>query len=91
MHNAMMDIKEFDSQESAKKEGYGIPLTAKEARMLGEMNRSQRRQWARSKGYWAPEEHNAWQKHQSERRASRKRVKAATLKMKRKARALARA
>jgi hypothetical protein len=59
--------------------------------MLGEMNRVQRRQWARSKGYFPPAEHNAWQKHQNERRVSRKRIKATTLKMKRKARALAKA
>jgi hypothetical protein len=47
MHNITMDIKEFDSQEEAEKQGYKIPLTPKEANYLSGKNRAQRRQWAK--------------------------------------------
>lgn len=91
MHDVTMDIKEFDSPEAAKKKGYKIPLSDKEAMMLQDMNRAERRKWARSKGYFPPEEHNAWVKLLNARKASRKRQKAATLKMQRRARSMARA
>lgn len=91
MHSTTMDIKEFDSQKEAKEAGYDIPLTRGQAKMLQGKNRAERRQWAHSKGYFPPEEHNAWVRNQNARKASRKRVKTATLKMQRKARQLARA
>lgn len=91
MHSETMEIKEFETREDAKNAGFNIPLTKREAGMLSEMNRAQRRAWARSKGYFPPEEHNAMVAHRNARKASRKRQKAATLKMQRTARRLARA
>jgi hypothetical protein len=88
MHSKTMEIKEFDSEEEAKNKGFYIPLTHQQAKMLGEINRAQRRKWALSEGYFAPEEHNRWQANRNYKKLSRKRVKKATLKMQRKARAL---
>jgi hypothetical protein len=54
MHDITMDVKEFDSDEAAKKAGYNIPLTKPEFGLLSEMNRAQRRQWLkdqRKSGY----------------------------------------
>lgn len=88
MHSASMDIKEFNSDEDAKKAGYNIPLTRAEAGMLSELNRAQRRQWAKRKGYFPPEEHNRWQANKSEAKRREKRVRKATLTMQKRARAL---
>lgn len=91
MHSETFEISKFDSAEEAKKAGHTIPLTDKQAAMLSEKNRSQRRAWARSKGYFPPEEHNAYQQRQNANKVSQKQKKRATLKMQRRARRLARA
>lgn len=54
MHDVTMDVKEFDSDEAAKKAGYNIPLTKEQATEVSGLNRKQRRQWLkdqRKSGY----------------------------------------
>jgi len=48
MQERTMDIQEFDSDEAAKKAGYEIPLTKKQAEELSPMNRKQRRDWLKA-------------------------------------------
>lgn len=48
------EIKEFESDEEAKKAGFTVPLTKEQASQLNPMNRKQRRDWLkqqRKSGY----------------------------------------
>ena len=48
MHSKTMDIQEFPSALVAQEAGYDIPLTPAQADHLKDMNREQRRAWAKA-------------------------------------------
>ena len=47
MHPQTQAIATFEREEDAQRAGHTIPLTPKEAALLGTMNRAERRKWQR--------------------------------------------
>ena len=47
MHPNTMAIATFEREEDAQRAGHTIPLTSKQAQILGGMNRAERRKWQR--------------------------------------------